>query len=392
MFAFVLFAGQGRFNIAIIGVVITIVSWLLAMINRQRKIAIIQSRVNKPIFFLIGVSLVSFGVGMVPWFSFSQTAPLEAQLGGLSIFLLSVGALLVTANLIKEIYVLERLTWVIILLGGVYVLGRLLGDSGYFITRWYHNSIPSGSMFWTWLVALLFSQTLINKSLHHFWRFALLVLLIATFYVAYVINYDWKSGWMPPLVTIAAIMTVRYWRIARYVAIIVAPPVFYYLSAKAIATDQYSWSTRLDAWLVVLEIAKASPIIGLGFANYYWYARLFPIRGYFIRFNSHNQYIDLIAQTGLLGFIGFIWFFWEETKLGFWLRNRVPEGFPQAYVYGVLGGVAGTIVAAFLVDWVLPFVYNIGMRGFRASVLAWILMGGLVSIERIYCHHEEPSI
>jgi hypothetical protein len=34
-------------------------------------------------------------------------------------------------------------------------------------------------------------------------------------------------------------------------------------------------------------------------------------------------------------------------------------------------------------DWVIPFVYNIGMAGFRASVLAWLFMGGLVVIEQL---------
>jgi hypothetical protein len=84
-----------------------------------------------------------------------------------------------------------------------------------------------------------------------------------------------------------------------------------------------------------------------------------------------------------LGLIGFVWFFWELTKLGWRIRELAPEGFARAYVYGVLGGIAGTIVAGFLVDWVLPFVYNIGMNGFRASVLAWIFMGGLVALEQI---------
>ena len=50
---------------------------------------------------------------------------------------------------------------------------------------------------------------------------------------------------------------------------------------------------------------------------------------------------------------------------------------------GALGGLGGTLVAAVLVDWVLPFVYNIGMTGFRSSILAWVFLGGLVSIEQI---------
>jgi O-antigen ligase len=169
-------------------------------------------------------------------------------------------------------------------------------------------------------------------------------------------------------------------------------PIFAYLANRAIASDQYSWGTRIDAWIIVIEIAKANPIFGLGFANYYWYTRLIPLRGYTARFNSHSQYVDLFAQVGLFGLICFLWFFAEVGWLALQLRNRADEGFPRAYVYAVFGGVVGTLAAAFLVDWVVPFVYNIGMNGFRASVFAWIFMGGLVSIEQSVRAKTEPQI
>jgi hypothetical protein len=61
--------------------------------------------------------------------------------------------------------------------------------------------------------------------------------------------------------------------------------------------------------------------------------------------------------------------------------NKLPDGFARSYSFGVLAGIVGTLVASFLVDWVLPFVYNIGFNGFRASVLPWIFMGGVIAIE-----------
>jgi O-antigen ligase len=125
----------------------------------------------------------------------------------------------------------------------------------------------------------------------------------------------------------------------------------------------------------------------MGFANYYWYTPLFAIRGYFVKFNSHSQFVDLIAQTGIVGLACFVWIFIEIGLLGIKLVKSIPDGFAKAYVLGALGGLAGTLVAAYLVDWVLPFVYNIGMNGFRASILAWLFLGGIVSIEQIALHH-----
>ena len=69
----------------------------------------------------------------------------------------------------------------------------------------------------------------------------------------------------------------------------------------------------------------------------------------------------------------------------------MPIGFARAYVYGALGGIAGTLVAAALGDWVLPFVYNIGLRGMRASLLGWMFMGGLVALEQMLSRHSMDS-
>ena len=45
--------------------------------------------------------------------------------------------------------------------------------------------------------------------------------------------------------------------------------------------------------------------------------------------------------------------------------------------------MVGTLFAGMLGDWFLPFVYNVGMRGFRTSVLGWIFLGGVVVIEQL---------
>ena len=37
---------------------------------------------------------------------------------------------------------------------------------------------------------------------------------------------------------------------------------------------------------------------------------------------------------------------------------------------------------------VIPFVYNVGLKGFRASVLGWIFLGGLVAIQYIHANKQ----
>ncbi len=73
------------------------------------------------------------------------------------------------------------------------------------------------------------------------------------------------------------------------------------------------------------------------------------------------------------------------------MRTEVKHGFARGYVYSVLGGLVGTLTAAMLVDWLLPFVYNIGLNGFRGSIFAWIFMGGLIAIDFISARQNSDS-
>jgi hypothetical protein len=357
--------------------------WLLSMVVRRNEVAFVKSRTFLPLVIFLVVSAAAFVFGQLPWFSFArQTASISAQLGGLLLFFLSAGAFFLVANQVNEVRWLELMTYAFVGLGGLFIAGWLLPGVGSITSRIFQFGAIDGGMFWTWLVALAFSQVLINKKLKWSWRLVLAITVAATLYVGYFLNSGWKSGYLPPLAAIAAIVMLRSWRVGLLLAlagIVVVP----FLISDAIETDQYSYSTRVEAGLIMGEIIKTSPILGFGPANYYFFTPLFPIRGYAVEFNSHNQYIDIVAQVGFLGLLILLWFLFEVGRLGFQLRNRVQSGFEEAYVYGVLGGLAGTIAAGMLADWFLPFVYNVGYRGFRGSVLAWIFMGGLVSLEAI---------
>jgi len=229
---------------------------------------------------------------------------------------------------------------------------------------------------------MAFSQALLNGDLHPGWRLVFGGFVLVTIYILFFLKFEDKSGWLSVFVSIAVIIAVRSWHAGLALVPVVALSALY-LWSGLVSTDEYSISTRFDAWLIMAQIIRISPLLGLGFANYYWYTPLFPIRGYAVSFNSHNNYVDIVAQTGVIGLVCVLWFFWEVGRLGLRLRTQAPAGFAQAYVYGALGVLAGMVVAAMLGDWVLPFFYNLGLNGFRSSMLGWLFLGGLVSLEQI---------
>ena len=383
---FVPFVGPGGVNAVTAIVVLMMGLWLMEMFVIKRHFQFVRSHSMTSILMFTVVCTLSFFLGQIPWFVFARQAPLDAQIGGYAIFLFSIGGMLVAAHMIKNLQWLKLIVWVFIGLSAVYIIGRSLGIS--FIVQRYYYAFTAQSMFWTWLIALTAGQVIYNNQLSQRVRGLLVALILLTFYVAIVQGYDWKSGWVPPLVVVITLLGIRY----RHLIIFVLPLVVagaLYIIMDLIASDEYSWGTRLDAWRIVLEISRASPFFGTGFANYYWYTPLFSIRGYHVSFNSHSQLIDLIVQTGYLGLVGFFWVFFELGRLSWKLSTQLYDGFERGYTYGIFAGIIATVVAAFLGDWVLPFVYNVGMTGFRASILPWIFMGGVIFLEQTMIQQAE---
>ena len=376
---FVPFKGPGGFNASILMVILMIALWLLDMFIVKRRFEFIHSRVIRPAVYFMLISVIAFAMGQISWFSFANQAPLDAQIGGFAIYFFLVATMVMTANILHDVRWLKAFVWTFVGLGTIYVLFRIANLS--IIDKIFAHGVYANSMFWTWLVALPLGQAIFNDELKLKPRMVLFGIVAAAFYVALVQQNDWKSGWVPPAIATGVLLALRFKKLAL-MAIPFAVIIAGYLAIDLIATDTYSWGTRVDAWIVVLGISKISPLIGLGFANYYWYAQVFTIRGYHIRFNSHSQFVDLIAQTGIAGLFCFFWILFEVGRLSWNLLNKLPSGFERGYAYGVFAGIFGSLMAAFLVDWMLPFAYNIGLDGVRASILPWIFFGALVAIEK----------
>jgi O-antigen ligase len=374
--------GPSGFNLTMAGIGLLLGLWFAEMFIIDQKLQLGASRLNLPVASLLLIAILAFVVGRLAWFRVSA-APLQAQLGGVAIYVLSAGALWVAGNRVRSERWLEILSWSFVALAWLRILGWLVPAIGRLFTEHLFVAGSLGSLFYVWMASILVAHLLFNRQLSRWMQVLFALLALGQMYVCVVLNYEWKSGWLPPLISVAVLLALRFGRLAPLMALS-AVPVLLRMMTNAVASDDYSYSTRLDAWSIVLEIAKANPITGLGPSNYYWYTPLYSIRGYHVNFNSHSQYVDLIAQTGIIGLLVFLWVMASVALLAWRLRHVVSEGFARGYVYAVLAGTCGSFVAAWLGDWVLPFVYNVGLAGFRASVLFWVFAGGLIYYERRY--------
>jgi len=379
---------QTRLNASLLLVIGLIGIWIFEMLAGKREVRLEDAPGVRPLLAFMVVSLLSMGFGQIQWLP-ARSASFFAQAGGLLILLLSPGLFLLTAHRLPDLKSLAWTVWVYLALAGVFVACLLIPSLQDFAFRTYQRAVMD-SMFWTWLVTLSVSQSLLNRSLAKKWRVLAGLVGLAAFYYTIVLRQGWTSGWLPSLVSVIVILaaTRPKWLVGlgllAALVLLIQPNLLRDLFLGG--DNEYSLTTRLEAWRILLDISRLNPILGLGPANYYNYTSLYNILGYSVSFNSHNNYIDIAAQIGLAGLACFLWFAWELWRLILRLRRRVPEGFARAYVYGALGGLAATLTAMMFGDWVLPFVYNVGLEGFRASGLAWMLLGGVLAVDRLTRH------
>ncbi len=377
---------QSNLNAGILMVMACTGLWILEMVVIHKKINIIQSRPILPLFLLMLASVVSLGFGQLPWFNMPH-ASLVSQIGGMMMYVLAGLTYLVAAHRLSP----SSLKWAVTLflgLGAIYLFLRPLINNYYSlvypIVRLFEQG-ATGSLFWVWILSISTGQLIFNHRMPLLLKIGLGGLLLAFFYNSLILGREWTSGWLPPILGASAIIFVGFRRTRIFIglmAIIGIIATFPSLQSTVMGGNEYSLVTRTEAWEILLKMVQVNPVFGLGPANYYFYTPIFPIRGYYVQFNSHNNYIDLLAQTGIVGLGLFLWFMVEQSLLGLRMMTKVPEGFMKGLVYGIFGGTIGTIVAGMFGDWVIPFIYNVGFNGFRASILGWFFMGALVALEQ----------
>lgn len=360
--------------------------WLVRMIAFERQLKFVSAPSVTAVLYFSIVVILAFTIGQFPWFPVAG-APMETQIAGVLIYLCSFLAFLLVANLVRDIRWLKWMVYSFLVVAGVFAALSLLPFGRQFIRTYYSLRATGGSLFWVWTTVLSLSMAFFNRKLPIWSRILCVLIGAILLYFGLILNRQWVSGWVPPVVAIMGLVWFGAPRLAfplSAVASIGIASQWNIIYNLVVGENEYSTISRLDAWKVMGEIIMANPLLGVGPSNYYFYTPLFNILGFYVEFNSHNNYFDLLAQTGILGLICFFWVMWTIGVLGVRLLKKVPKyGFAHAFVAACMGGLVASIMAGMLGDWVIPFYYNIGIEGLRASGLSWMFWGGLVAIDQL---------
>ena len=367
--------------------------WLLIQI-RQQNVRFAPSIANKPLLLFLVAALMSFFIGTLIWdpsVPKSDRFPI-VQLAQWGLFAFSAFAFWLVGNLITTEKNLWRLTFFFLVgAGGLSILRR--APPIWSTLERFTTFALLRAPFWMTLCALALGQLIFNTQLSRRWQVFLALAVLGVMLYSFVGEAERTSNW----VSVGVICYVMAWlRFPRYrtlfvIVAVLAATVFFpsiYEFGGGDAKWEESGASRLTLIGRVLELSLRNPITGIGPAAYRVYGFTRPLlygRALWLepRINSHNNYVDLFSQTGVVGLLLYFWFIAAIFRLGFRLRKTFTTGFAAGYVNAMIAALAGASVVMLLLDWFLPFVYNVGFPGFQASVLLWMFLGGLITLENI---------
>jgi O-antigen ligase len=360
--------------------------WLLNMLLVDKRLALKPAPTNTPLLAFIVTVFVSLGWSWTFRDVFVHQAGSPFVLvASAAVMALLPATFLIVANLVRDVRWLQAIVILFLLEGLVSLLITLAIDLGIgpretIIQLVFRNQfiwVNTHGLFSMWYLALSIALAVFNRRLHWLWRGALLLYAAVWVYWGFFLRLTWLTGWVPPFVAAAVIAFLRSKKlfVVLLVAIVVGAGGFYLRTGFEAETEE-SGGTRLAAYEVNWRVTSKHLLFGTGPAGYAsYYMSYFPTEA----MASHSNYIDLIAQTGIVGTFFYLWFFgaqvWGSYKLQRKLKDR--GDFATSLSAAVLAGTIGCVIAMALGDWLFPFAYTQGIVGFDSAMLNWLFMGSI---------------
>jgi O-antigen ligase len=358
--------------------------WIFQSLLIDKRIRLKPSLINKPLLAFVVINVIAYGWSnlfrdplVLSWGSFPivQLAALVVNI------LLPILALLVS-NKIEESKWLRWLTWVVIGIGAF----AIISFEFHLPTAGFVYNGTRGT-FVVWAGGLAYALALFNDKLPLWMRGLLLVLLGAWLYRNFIGTTSWLSGWIPLGVTCVAITFMRSKKlfvVASLLGLVYLGMNFDSYWQKIVITNEEegSGTGRLELWEMSLQHVARHPLFGMGPAGYAVYNMTYHPED---ARSTHNNYFDILAQTGVIGFGVFLWLFAALLRTGnrVWRALAGRRNFEEAFASAALAGCIGALVAMMLGDWVLPFAYNQTITGFDNASYTWVFLGGMVSLYHI---------
>jgi putative inorganic carbon (HCO3(-)) transporter len=128
-----------------------------------------------------------------------------------------------------------------------------------------------------------------------------------------------------------------------------------------------SSATRIEIWKGALQMIKDNPWWGVGYGVFPYAIPMYvPSVG---EIDAHNTYIIIAAEMGIFVLFVFLLIIFVLFKNTLWLYRRIEDKFIKAVALGMLGGIAGMLVAN---------MFGSRLESEEVSAYFWILAGLII--------------
>lgn len=361
-------------GLALIGI------WFFQLLVGGKKYHLRSSPVNKAILWFVGVSIFAYiwsnllrDPFLLDWEHY-----IPVRLGALAVNIGLPLLSLVVYNKIKEEKWLRWMTWLTVGIGGFIVLAVL----GHFqLDRMFQNGYRG--LFATWVVSMAYAMALFNEKLPKWLRGVLLLIAAGWVIQDFLLHTSWLSGWVPFAASTAIITFFRSRKLFFSLVVIAAvlAAINFPWLVQRIYHDKVAQgdTNRPLLWAMNLDLVSKHPLFGVGPAGYAPYYMTYHPE---FALSTHNNYFDVLSQTGLMGSLMFIWMMGSFLVVGMSTRRAVfgRRNFQEGYANAAFAALSGALVSMMLGDWVLPFAYNQTITGFDNALFTWIFIGGMLSL------------
>ncbi|HMO56628.1 MAG TPA: O-antigen ligase domain-containing protein [Roseiflexaceae bacterium] len=340
---------------------------------------LVPSPINRPLIIfgvLMCVSTVWGTIWRDPVLNMALFKNFEiVQIASLITYLASIGVTLLIGNFITTPGRLK------IVLGSFIFFGALMTITQLF--RIPQSFLADRGLWGLWTVIPALALVIIQPRLHWSLRLLLLVIIAANLYQTVYNNLLWKSGWIP---TVCAIFVAVFLRSRRWFAVVMLALILLVVIQQdffmRMIEDEINEGAdgRIGMWEINLRVVGEHWLFGTGPAGYApYYMNYYP---YDAR-STHNNYLDIIAQFGVIGTIGWFALALTASWEGLRLYRKAPRGILKTAALVTLSGWIGAQVSMFFGDWLLPFAYNQTITGYKYTVYSWIFLGLIIALRHM---------
>lgn len=352
--------------------------WVLRMAIVERRLILERTWLNTPLLLFIALNFWSVGWSTLyrDALVYAPTTFVIVQTASALVNAMLPGAWLLVVNFIRDWRGLRWLTGLMLAAGVIGLLPRF---------EWLNLPINIGGLFNLWVVILAAGLALFHEQLAGRWRLLLAGLAGLYLFWGLVLHISWLAGWLPPLVAVGVLVFMRSkrgWLLALLGLVVVVAFNMKYVDITLNSESSESGGTRVAAWEANWSITQDHLLFGTGPAGYAaYYMSYFPSNA----MATHSNYVDLLAQYGLVGTLPCLLFFAGLAVTGYRLcgRLRGRRDFAEALANAAFAGTIAGIVAMGFGDWLFPFAYTQTIAGFDYAVYNWLFMGTILVIDRL---------